>query len=71
MIGGGLLTVLFPCLFGVENGLVHALIIATLAATIGLLMFAVANFNHPFRGDVHVPPEGFVLVLEQFSPSRS
>ena len=69
MIGGGMLTVLFPCLFGVENGLVHALIIGTLATTIGLLLFSVYELNHPFQGVVHVQPEGFVLVLEQFSPA--
>jgi Protein of unknown function (DUF4239) len=66
MIVGGLLTVLFPCLFGVENGLVHALIIGTLAAAIGLLLFTVYELDHPFQGDVHVQPDGFELVLEQF-----
>lgn len=66
MIGGGILTVLFPCLFGVENGLVHALIIATLAASIGLMLFVVYDLNYPFRGDVHVQPDGFRLVIEQF-----
>lgn len=67
MIVGGLLTVLFPCLFGVENGFVHALIIGTLAAAIGLLLFTVYELDHPFQGDVHVQPDGFELVLEQFS----
>ena len=66
MIVGGMLTVLFPCLFGVENGLVHALIIGTLAAAIGLLLFTVYELDHPFQGDVHVQPDGFELVLEQF-----
>ncbi len=67
MIGGGLLTVLFPCLFGVENGLVHALIIGTLAASIGLLLFVVYDLNHPFSGDVHVQPEAMKLVLQQIN----
>jgi hypothetical protein len=65
MIGGGLLTVLFPCLFGVENGLVHALIIGTLAASIGLLLFVIYELNHPFSGDVHVQPDAMELVLRQ------
>jgi len=38
----------------------HALIIATLAATLGLLLFLTYELNHPFRGDVHVQPDGFV-----------
>jgi Protein of unknown function (DUF4239) len=67
VIGGGVLTVLFPCLFGVENGLVHALIITTLAAAIGLLLLVVYELNHPFAGDVHTQPEGLEMVLEQIS----
>jgi hypothetical protein len=66
MIAGGILIVLFPCQFGVESGLVHALIIATLAATIGLLLLTVYEMNHPFRGTVRVAPDGFELVLDQF-----
>jgi predicted lipid-binding transport protein (Tim44 family) len=67
LIGGAILTVLFPCLFGVENGLVHSLIICTLAMTLGLLLYLVYDLNHPFQGDVHVQPDGFTLVLEQLS----
>lgn len=70
LIGGALLTVLFPCAFGVENGLLHALIIATLAATLGLLLFLTYELNHPFRGDVHVQPDGFERLLEQFASSQ-
>jgi hypothetical protein len=66
MIGGGILTVLFPCMFGVENGLAHALIIAILATSIGLMLLIVYDLNNPFRGDVHIQPDGFRLVLEQF-----
>lgn len=69
MLGGGFLTVLIPCLFGVQNGLVHGVIIAVLAATIGLLLLVVSELNYPFRGDVSVEPDGFVLGLEQFGAS--
>ena len=65
MIGGAVLTVLFPCLFGVENGLVHSLIIATLAASIGLLLFVVYDLDRPYEGDMYVRPDGMTLVLEQ------
>jgi hypothetical protein len=69
LIGGAALTVLFPCVFGVENGVLHSLIIATLAATLGLLLFLTFDLNHPYHGDIRVRPEGFMQVLEQFSPS--
>lgn len=68
MIVGAALTVLFPCLFGVESGLVHSLIITILSATLGLLLFLAYDFNHPFHGDIHVEPDGFIRVIEQFSP---
>lgn len=70
MIGGGILTVLFPCLFGVENGVVHALIVAILAATIGLLLLTVYELDSALEGEVHIDPDGFELVLEQFEAGR-
>lgn len=70
LFGGAALTVFFPCAFGVESRLVHSLVIATLAATLGLLLFLTYDLNHPFRGDVHVQPDGFIRVLEQFRQAR-
>lgn len=69
LVGGAALTVLFPCVFGVENGSLHALIIATLAATLGLLLFLTFDLDHPYQGDIRLRPEGFTQLLEQFSPS--
>jgi hypothetical protein len=66
MIGGAVLTVLFPCLFGVENGLVHSMIIGTLAAALGLLLLLAYDLNHPFQGDVRIQPDVFVRVIDQF-----
>jgi hypothetical protein len=66
LIVGGILVVLFPCLFGVENGLVHSLIVATLAATLGLMLVLAYELNHPFRGDVRVQPDAFEQVRDQF-----
>jgi len=71
LIGGAALTVLFPCIFGVENAPLHALIIATLAATLGLLLFLTYDLNNPYHGDVHLRPEGFTQFLEQVSPPAS
>ncbi len=71
LITGAALTVLFPCVFGVENGALHALIIATLAATLGLLLFLTYDLDHPYSGDVRVSPEGFTYLLEQFTASSA
>ena len=66
VIGGAVITVLFPCLFGAENGVVHAIVIATLALTLGLLLYLVNDVNGPFRGTVHVEPDGLRHILAQF-----
>jgi hypothetical protein len=71
LICGAALTVLFPCVFGVENGVLHALIIATLAATLGLLLFVTYDLDNPFSGDVRLSPEGFSYLLEQFTAAPS
>lgn len=66
MIGGAVVTVLFPCLFGVKNAVVHSLIIGTHAATLGLLLFLAHELNYPFQGDVRIPPDAFIRLIEQF-----
>jgi hypothetical protein len=64
LIGGAIVTVVYPCIFGVESGGVHGVVIACLAATLGLLLFLAFELDHPFRGDVHVSPHGFERFLE-------
>jgi hypothetical protein len=69
LVVGGVLTVGFAYAFGVERAPSHALMIAALAATLGLLLFLTFELNHPFRGDVHVRPEGLEVVLDQLTRS--
>jgi hypothetical protein len=65
LIAGAVLTVGFAYGFGVERGKSHALMLATLAASIALLLFVVWSLDHAYRGDVRIGPEPFRLVLEQ------
>jgi hypothetical protein len=69
LIAGAALTVLFPCVFGVENGRIHALIITALATSLGLLLFLTYDLNHPFQGDIHVQPVGFHQLLDELGPA--
>lgn len=69
LIAGAALTVLFPCFFGVQNGRIHALIIAALSTSLGLLLFLTYDLNHPFQGDIHVRPQGFHQLLERIGPA--
>ncbi len=60
----------FTYLFGLENTVVHTLMVAALALVMGLVLFTVTVLNHPFKGDVHVDPEPFELELERFQESN-
>jgi hypothetical protein len=66
LIGGGVLVVAFAFLFGVESPYSQAAIIGALTVIISLLLFVVADAQHPFRGGFVVKPEGLESVLEQF-----
>jgi Protein of unknown function (DUF4239) len=67
LIAGAVLTVGFAYGFGVERGQSHALMLATLAASISLLLFIVWSLDHAYRGDVRVKPEPFESFLRSVS----
>jgi hypothetical protein len=70
LIVGGVITVGFTYLFGLENTLVHTLMVAALALTISLTLFTVAALDYPFKGDVRIHPDAFEQVLERFHESK-
>jgi hypothetical protein len=70
LIGGGAITIAFTYLFGLENTVVHTLMVASLALIIALSLFTVAALDHPFKGDVRIHPAAFEQVLERFHKSK-
>ena len=70
LIVGGILVVGFTYLFGLENTLVHKLMVAALGLVIFLVLFTIGVLEHPFSGNVRVGPEPFELVLERFESSK-
>jgi hypothetical protein len=66
LIGGGILVVGFAFLFGVESGYSQVAILGGITLTISMLLFVVADAQHPFRGSFSVPPEAMESVLQQF-----
>jgi hypothetical protein len=70
LIGGGVITIAFTYLFGLESTTVHTIMVASLALTISLSLFTLAAPDHPFRGDVRVHPDAFEQVLERFHESK-
>ena len=70
LIGGGVITVAFTYLFGLENTGVHTLMVASLALIIALSLFSVAALDPPYKGDVRIHPDAFEQVLERFHSSE-
>jgi hypothetical protein len=70
LIGGGVITIAFTYLFGLENTLVHPLMVASLAMIISLSLFTVAALNHPFKGDVRIHPTALEQDLQRFHESK-
>jgi len=70
LIGGGVITIAFTYLFGLDNTVVHNLMVAALAMILSLSLFTVAALDHPFKGDVRIHPDAFEQVLERFHESK-
>ena len=70
LILGGVITVGFTYLFGLENTLMHLLMVAALAMIISLSLFTVAALDQPFKGDIRIHPDAFEQVLERFHASK-
>jgi uncharacterized membrane protein YraQ (UPF0718 family) len=70
LVVGGISVVGFAYLFGLENTLVHKLMVAVLALIISLVLFTIGVLEYPFSVDVRVGPEPIELVLERFESSK-
>jgi hypothetical protein len=67
LVIGGILTVAFTFLFGVEPPWFHRLAIAALTVVIVLVLYAIYRIEYPFTGEVRVRPGAFELVLQKIS----
>ena len=70
LIFGGVAAVGFTYLFGLENTWAHRLMVLTLAAVIGLVLFTIGAMEHPFSGGARIGTEAFDLVLERLETSK-
>jgi Protein of unknown function (DUF4239) len=70
LIFGGIAAVSFTFLFGLENTWAHRLMVVTLAAVIGLVLFTIGAMEHPFSGGARIGTEAFDLVLERLETSK-
>src|SRR5215210_1441910 len=70
LIGGGVITIAFTYLFGLDNTVVHTLMVAALAMILSSSLYTVAALDYPFKGDVRIHPAAFEQVLERFQESK-
>ena len=70
LIFGGVAAIGFTYLFGMENTWAHRLMVVTLAAVIGLVLFTIGSLEHPFSGGARIGTEAFDLILERFETSK-
>ncbi len=59
LIAGAAITIMSSCMFGAENGTLHAIQVVSLTVLLTLVLVAIADINRPFQGTVHVDPLGF------------
>jgi len=70
LIFGGVAAIGFTYLFGMDNTWAHRLMVFTLAAVIGLVLFTIGVLEHPFSGGVRIGTGAFNLILERFETSK-
>jgi Protein of unknown function (DUF4239) len=70
LIFGGVAAIGFTYLFGLANTWAHRLMVFTLAAVIGLVLFTIGAMEHPFSGGARIGTGAFELVLERFETSK-
>jgi hypothetical protein len=70
LILGGVITVGFTYLFGLNNTMVHLLMVAALALIISMSLFTVAALDYPFNGDIRIHPSAYEQDLQRFHESK-
>jgi hypothetical protein len=69
LVFGGLVTVSFTYLFGLQNTWSHRLMVAAVAGVIALALFTIGSLEYPFYGGTRISPEAFELVRGRFETS--
>ena len=70
LVVGGIVAVGFTYLFGLQSTWAHALMVASLAGVIALVLFTIGVMDHPFSGGARIGTGAFELVLNRFETSE-
>jgi hypothetical protein len=63
LVVGGMLTIAFPYLFGIDAAWLHAATVAGLTVLVALLLHVIGVLDYPFGSGVGVRPDAFEEVL--------
>ncbi len=69
LVAGAVLTIGFTYLLGTENRNAHAVMIAVLAALVGVVFYVIVELDYPFAGTVRIGTETFRGVIEMMTES--
>ena len=69
LVVGGVVTVSFTFLFGMETPWVHMLTVAALALLVSLVVYTIAVLEYPFDGGMGVDADAFELVMQRIEGS--
>lgn len=64
-LAGGILTICFALLFGIQDRRIHFLLASFLAVSLALIFALIAIFDTPFQGDVAASDEPYRLIRQQ------
>lgn len=66
-LAGGILTICFALLFGIQNRRIHLLLASFLAVSLALIFALVAIFDRPFQGNMAASDEPYRLIRRQIT----
>jgi hypothetical protein len=64
---GAAITIAYTCLFGFESFGMHIAMTATVAATLALVIVMIIALDWPFRGQISVSPDPFILTQQSWA----
>ena len=68
---GGVVTVSFAYLFGLESTKAHMLMVGALTLVIALILFATYSLDNPFAGNTRLQPNAFETVMREFEENQA
>ena len=71
LISGGVITVCFTYLFGLEKTWPHVLMVGALAVIVASALFTIYTLEYPFAGEARVTPDALEEDLQRFEGSQA